>query len=185
MRLLRIFLVLALTALATPLAHAEDPELAAKLKAKVAEMNGMQQAALLLFLDNLAAGAAAPTPEAAAAETPESAIKASLAKFKDMVANKNFDIEPFFDRISEDFTHPVVRDKEGAVSFLRNLNSSGLAEGALAEVEISLEDAEYEIDGDEAEIYPIDISSPFGSVTLGLIGKNENGVWRVTEVDGL
>lgn len=184
MRMMRMFMVAAVAALAAAPVHADDPDPAAKLKAKVAEMSGTQQAALLLFLDNLAA-TAAPAPVAAADETPESALKASLAKFKDMVANKSFDIEPFFDRISEDFTHPMVQDKEGAVAFLRNLNKSGLADEALAEVEISLEDAEYEVDGDEAEIYPIDISSPFGSVTLGLIGKKENGVWRVTEVDGL
>jgi hypothetical protein len=55
----------------------------------------------------------------------------------------------------------------------------------LAEIEISIEDAEFEVDGDEVEIYPIDIDSPLGSITIGLYGKNENGVWRVTEIDGV
>ena len=51
--------------------------------------------------------------------------------------------------------------------------------------QISIEDAEFEVDGDEVEIYPIDIDSPLGSITIGLYGKNENGVWRVTEIDGV
>jgi hypothetical protein len=181
--IVRGLLVAAMAIAGATQAQAQDAELTAKLTAKVAELSGSQQAALFLFLDNLGGGAAAPA--AAAEETPESALKASLEEFKAMVANDKLDVEKLFGRLSEDFTHPVVRDKKGALDFVKSTLGSGVADGILDQVEISIEDAEYEVDGDDAEVYPIDIDTPIGSVTLGLIGKKENGVWRVVEVDGL
>jgi hypothetical protein len=180
----RALIVGVVAALAGMQAQAQDAELTAKLQAKVAELSGSQQAALFLFLDNLGGGGA-PAPAAAAEETPESALKASLEEFKAMVANKKLDVDKLFGRMSEDFTHPVVQDKQGALDFIKNALNSGVADGILDQIEISIEDAEYELDGDEVEIYPIDVDTPIGSVTLGLYGKKENGVWRVVEVDGI
>ena len=184
MTMMRVILVAAMATFAT--AHAQDAELTAKLQAKVAELSGMQQASLLLFLDKLGGAAEAPAAAAAVAATPESSLKASIKEFKEMVANKSFDITKLFANISEDFSHPAVGDKEGAIAFLQGAKDSGLInDDILAEIEISIEDAEFEVDGDEVEIYPIDIDSPLGSITIGLYGKNENGVWRVTEIDGV
>ncbi len=186
MKMMRVLLATALATFAATQAQAADADLTAKLNAKVSAMSETQQAALLLLLDQLEASpAAAATPAEAPAETAESALKASLEEFKAMVANKSLDLEKFFTRLSEDFTHPVVGDKAGAIAFIKNLNQTGVIDDAVAKVEFFIDDAEYDVDGDEVEIYPIDVDSPFGSVTLGLYGKNENGVWRITEISGL
>lgn len=188
MKMMRIVLATAVATLAATQVHAEDADLTSKLSARISAMSETQQAALLLLLDKLeaspaAAAAAAPAP--APAETPEIAVKSTLDEFKSMVANKSLNLDKLLERLSEDFTHPVVGDKAGAVAFIKNLDQSGLINQAIADIEIFIDDAEYEVDGDEADIYPIDVDTPFGSVTLGLYGKNENGVWRVTEISGL
>jgi hypothetical protein len=144
MTMMRVILVAAMATFAT--AHAQDAELTAKLQAKVAELSGMQQASLLLFLDKLGGAAEAPAAAAVAA-TPESSLKASIKEFKEMVANKSFDITKLFANISEDFSHPAVGDKEGAIAFLQGAKDSGLVnDDMLAEIEISIEDADFEVD---------------------------------------
>lgn len=185
MKMMRVVLATAVASLAAMQVHAEDADLTAKLNAKVAAMSETQQAALLLLLDKLDASPAAAAATPAPAETPEIAVKTTLDAFKAMVANKSLDLDKLLERLSEDFTHPVVGDRAGAVAFIKNLEQTGVITDAIAKIEIFIDDAEYEVDGDEADIYPIDVDTPFGSVTLGLYGKNENGVWRVTEISGL
>jgi hypothetical protein len=87
------------------------------------------------------------------------------------------DIEMLFAAVSEDFDHPEVGDK----AELKALASAGLDSGYaddgtcdLANMQLTKKD-----DGTIA-VYPIDLSSPAGSVSVELVfKKDKDNVWRV------
>lgn len=129
-----------------------------------------------------AAGAAAiGSVVAAAADSPEEAVRATVVALK--TALENLDIDSLADTFSDDFYHPEAGDKQTARQLLQMGMEMGYADGG----EVSIDDMEIEIDGDEATVYPVDLSSPVGAVAVELEMKNENGVWRITtiHVDGL
>jgi hypothetical protein len=169
------------------MAHAEASDVTKKLQDAVQGMTTEQQAALLLLLNALSP-ASAESDTAKAAATPPSAkdaLFAALKEFNTPVDGKEFNLEPFLARISENFTHPVVRDKAGVRDWLESMSSSLFDDGKPL-IEFSLEDVEVEVDGNEASAYPIDIDTPIGSVTVEIMAELESdGVWRVVAIDGL
>jgi len=93
------------------------------------------------------------------------------------------DIEKIMAAYSEDFSNYEVPDKDGIREFLEGAIDMGYLEDA----EIFLEDAETEIEGESATVYPIDFASAAGEVTMELTLTKEAGGWLITsmEIEGL
>ena len=89
--------------------------------------------------------------------------------------------------ISDSFAHKgyeyEAADKAGLAEFL----DYAVDEGYLDGVEISFEDADVEIDGDSATIYPIDFLNDVGGATVELVAKKEKGGWKFADmiIEGL
>ncbi len=110
-------------------------------------------------------------------EKPEDAVQKQLEAFKaGMLAE---DIDAIMAPFSESFSHYEWGDKAGARDFLSQAIDMGYLEG----LEVNIENAEKKIEGDTASVYPIEISGPFGSVTLELIFTKEAGGWMITGLD--
>lgn len=142
------------------------------LQARVAELTPAQQEALLALLSGGSDGEA--TAEAA---TPEDAIRSQLEKLGKGMAEG--DIEAIMAVHSDDFEHYDVGGKEEMREYLEQ----AIDMGYLEEAKVVLDDAEFEVDGDEIIVYPVDLESPLGSVTLEYVFKNEGGTWRIVTGD--
>jgi hypothetical protein len=162
-----------------------DDSITAKLHAAVDAMSAEQQAALLLLISTLSDGAAPEACEAGAEETaaagPMEALSTMLPKV--LEAAKAEDLDAIMNLISKDFHQSDVGGKDDLRPFLENIIDMGYVEMYADEIEIITDDAELELDGDEASIYPIDIESPMGGVTIEILGKLEDGQWKVTGVE--
>lgn len=119
----------------------------------------------------------APEAAAAAEVSPEEAIMAGVKLFTEKLAKQ--DIDGLMVAFSDDFENYEYGDKEGMKMFLEQAADMGYLEG----LEVSLEDAEVKIDGDEATVYPVDASGAFGSITLELTLSKKNGEWKITGLD--
>lgn len=104
-------------------------------------------------------------------------IAAQAENFKTALLAK--DIDALMETISEDFYHPEMGDKAAAKDFLEQAMDSGY----LDEAEMDLENAETEIEGDTATVYPLELSGPAGSVTIGLDLKKDAEGWFISEID--
>ncbi|HUW61495.1 MAG TPA: hypothetical protein VMZ06_10850 [Candidatus Bathyarchaeia archaeon] len=124
--------------------------------------------------------ATAPPAVAAVAApvvSPKEAILASIKTFAEKLAAK--DIDAVVNQFSDSFSHYELGDKEGMRAFLKDAADMGY----LDDIEIDLDDAEVEIDGDKGTVYPIDVFGAFGSATLELKGQQEKGAWVLTGLD--
>lgn len=186
-RLAPVFIAAA-AILAAPLATAaQDAELTAKLQAAVAKLSPAQQGALLLLLSDLAG-----TPEAGAAAASADPVKEAraaladaLKQFETASASGQFDLQNFLGRLSDDFKHPAVGGKAGAVGWIESLAPMLFRDGKSL-LTFNIDDADIELDGDKVVIYPIDIDTPLGSVAAEITARKEaDGVWRILAVDGI
>lgn len=75
--------------------------------------------------------------------------------------------------LSDDWYHPEVGGKEVAMDYIEQ----GVDMGVMDDAEVDLESAEVEVEGDTATVYPVEASSPMGSVTVQLDFKKEDGTW--------
>ena len=162
-------LSLALVLTAVPAAQAGVQE---DLQAAVSKLSADQQAALLLLLNSVG-GEAAP----AAGGSPEDQAKAAVQAFAAKGAEG--DIDGMLALFSDDFEHYEYGDKEGLKEFL----SEAADMGYLEEMEVILDDAEFEVDGDTLTVYPVELEGLFGSLTFEYIFKNEGGTWKIVEFD--
>lgn len=160
-------------------------DVAAELQKKVAELSTEQQAALLLLLDQLASASAAPAAPAAeaeaapapAADDPKEACKAVINTFATAAAKE--DIDGMLSVFSDNFEHYQYGDKAGIKEFLQQSADMGYLEG----IEFSMDDAEFEMDGDTMSVYPVDVEGSFGSITFEYILKKEGDAWKIVEFD--
>lgn len=158
-------------------------DVAAELQKKVAALSTEQQAALLLLLDQLGsngAAAEAPAAEAAAApaaDDPQEACKAVINTFATSAAKE--DLDGMLSVFSDSFEHYQYGDKAGIKEFLQQSADMGYLEG----IEFSMEDAEFEMDGDTMSVYPVDVEGSFGSITFEYILKKEGDAWKIVEFD--
>lgn len=155
-------------------------DVTADLQKKVSELSTEQQAALLLLLDQLAAQGAAPAaaPAAAApADDPKAACKAIIEKFAASAAKE--DMDGMMSVFSDSFEHYQYGDKAGVKEFLQQSADMGYLEG----IEFSMEDAEFEADGDTMSVYPVDVEGSFGSITFEYVLKKEGDAWKIVEFD--
>lgn len=155
--------------------HAGD--LTAELQAMVADLSAEQQSALLLLLSELRGGGGSGAGE----ETPEAALKSGLVKL--LAAAKANDLDGIMAFVSDDFDYYQVGDKEALRAFIQGAMDAGYIEMYIDDVEVNTDDAEIEQDGDEYTIYPIEISGPFGSITLEVVAAKEGGSYKVTTLD--
>jgi predicted lipid-binding transport protein (Tim44 family) len=164
-------------------------DVTADLQKKVSELSTEQQAALLLLLDQLAAQGAAPAaPAEAAAAAPaeaapaapvddNAAVKAVVEKFGTSAAKE--DMEGMMSVFSDSFEHYQYGDKAGVKEFLQQSADMGYLEG----IEFSMEDAEFEKDGETISVYPVDVEGSFGSITFEYVLKKEGDAWKIVEFD--
>lgn len=161
--------------------------LTAQLQERISKMSAEQQAALLILLNSGAVGgeAAAPAeaPAAApAAETdPKQALLTGISTILD--AAKKEDLDTVMALVSDSFEHPQLGDKAGLREFLQGAIDMGYIEMYADDTEVSTEDTEFEEDGEELIIYPIDVEGPWGSATLEFVAKQEGGAWKIVGVD--
>ena len=125
-----------------------------------------------------AAESAAGAPAAAAA-TADPAAKALAAAKAFGEALKTQDMDKIMAPFADDFEHYEYGDKEGIKDFL----SQAADMGYLEDLEVNLDDAEAEVDGDEVVVYPVEIMGAFGSVTLELVFKDKGGEMKITGMD--
>ncbi len=155
-------------------------DVTADLQKKVASLSTEQQAALLLLLDQLgsASGEAAAAPAAAApASDPKEACKAAIGIFAAAAAKE--DLDGMISVFSDSFEHYQYGDKAGVKEFLQQSADMGYLEG----IEFSMDDAEFELDGDTMSVYPVDVEGSFGSITFEYILKKEGDAWKIVEFD--
>ena len=168
------------------IAQAEGP-LTAQLNEKIAKLTAEQQAALLLLLNTTTGGDAAAAAPAAAAAAPAAAADPKAALMDGLknvlAAAKKEDLDSVMSMISEDFEHPQLGDKAGLKEFLQGAIDMGYIEMYADDTEVSTEDVEFEQDGEELIIYPIDVEGPWGSATLEFTAKQEGGAWKIVSVD--
>lgn len=117
----------------------------------------------------------------------EELIRSTVDKVKTALESKNIDM--LLETFAEDFEHPQVGGKQEARQLLQMGLESGYAEDG--KVDISHMEIKINEDG-TASIYPIDLSSVAGSVSVELVMKkyettNEKGkkvpVWLIKTVN--
>ena len=120
-----------------------------------------------------AQGAATATAPSA---TPEELIRTTVNNVKKALETQDLDL--LLSTFAEDFEHPEAGGKEE----IRALLERGIEMGYLDEGEVSLEDMEIEVDGDEATAYPIDLSGPPGSISIELELGKRGDKWLITVI---
>ena len=166
-------------------AQAEGP-LTAQLNEKIAKLTAEQQAALLLLLNTTtgaapAEAAAAAPADPAAAPDPKTALMDGIKNI--LVAAKAENLDAVMAFISDSFEHPQLGDKAGLKEFLQGAVDMGYIEMYADDTTVSTEDVEFEQDGEEMIIYPVDVEGPWGSATLEFVAKMEGGMWKIVGVD--
>ncbi len=132
--------------------------------------------------------AAEAVEEAAVAADPNEEVLAAVKEIFNALETGN--VEKVLELISEDFYQPQVGDKDS----VKDYADQGIEMGLLDDVpqtvkdydaKLVLDDAEIEFDDDgEATVYPIDIATNQGSVTLEFVMKKESdGKWRLVGGD--
>lgn len=111
------------------------------------------------------------------ARTPEEEIRIQIEKWRTAMIDQ--DLDGVMVVFSEKFEHFDWRDKDGARRFIQEAMDFGY----LDDIEVNLDDAEIKVDGVMGSVYPVDMSGPFGSLTMELFVTREDGVWRLTGLD--
>lgn len=161
-------------------AAAKEHSVADALHAKIDNMSAEQQAALLTLLETMRGS------EGAASDlSDEEQIEALLEEWKEAVLDD--DVDRFMATHSENFAHDGYEYAADSKAELREFIESSRDQGAWEQVELSLEDAEIEIDGDEASVHPIDFANWQGSITIELVLAKEEEGWLITDmhIEGL
>ena len=93
------------------------------------------------------------------------------------------DMDKFLATISENFSARQAPDKATLAGFIEQAIEAGYIE----EAEVSLEDAQFTIENDVCGVYPVDLMSVAGSVSVELTFTKEDDKWLVTgmDVDGI
>lgn len=167
---------LTLVTLASAPVKAAESDVTAKLQAAIADLNAAQQASLYLLLKQLQGGGGEGAAATATA-SPEEAGAAIVNGFFEAAGKE--DVDTMMSFFSEDFDHYEYGDKEGIKDFLSQAIDMGYMDG----IESSTEDAEYEVEGDEMTIYPVDVSGAFGSITFEYVLKKEGSDWKIIGFD--
>ena len=177
--LVAIVMMAAVVMVAVPV-QAQDADITAKLQDKVAELSLEQQAALLLLLDQLSGATcpAAGAEETAASDDPAEGAMAVVKAFGAAAVEGN--IDGMMDCIADSFDNAELGGKDGVRSFMEEAADMGYMD----DLEVSYEDAEAEVDGEQVIIYPVDIMGAFGSVTYEYVLEKVDGKWLIVDMEG-
>jgi hypothetical protein len=89
------------------------------------------------------------------------------------------DVEKIKLAISDSFNHYEYGNKTQMVSFLSGAFRDGNLDGA----KVALDTAKTKVDGNAANVYPVELVASFGSATLGFdLTKEADGQWRATSI---
>jgi len=110
-----------------------------------------------------------PSDEELIATGTEECLAAAMAK----------DIDGLLEHYSDDFYNYEVGDKDGLKGFLEDAKTMGY----LDNLEVDLDEAETEIDGDTASVSPVILNGVFGTVTLGFDLIKKDGEWQITNME--
>lgn len=172
----------ALVAAMTP-AFAEE-SVASKLMTLVSKMSAEQQAALLTFLTANGGGAAPAAAPAAAAPAdgslipnPSVALAESVKQLREAAIKG--DVDGMIAGVSDKFQQSQIGGKDALKSAIAGLMASGQIQEYAKDTEIAVDKATIKLNKDKAEIYPVDVTGPFGGATLSLTAQLENGTWKV------
>jgi len=83
--------------------------------------------------------------------------------------------------MSEDFSHDSYDYQAPNKAAMGEFIEGSIAEGVYDDLEITYDADVIKIEGDKAEVYPIDWACSLGSATIGLTLKNEGGTWRIID----
>ena len=89
------------------------------------------------------------------------------------------DLDKFMAVYSENYVSVSGEPKASMREFMAGV----FEEGFLDDVEINLEDATTTIEGDKAEVLPIELSTGMQVITIELALQKENGAWLVVGTD--
>ena len=166
-------------------------------EAYMADLSGEQLARLYLFLADFeqnvcdamkamgscaasqgeaAAAPECPAADAAAASPGDRALEAAKAWGAALAEQ---DLDKVMAVFSDDFEHYEYGDKQGIADFI----GQAMDMGYLEDLEVDMDDAEAEVDGNEIIIYPIDLLGAFGSVTFELVFKDVDGAMKIVGLD--
>jgi hypothetical protein len=121
--------------------------------------------------------AEAAAEEAAPAASPEEAALAAAKAWGEALASQ--DMDKIMAVFADDFEHYEYGDKQGISDFI----SQAVDMGYLEDLEIFMDDAEVEIDGEEVIVYPVELMGAFGSVTFELVFEDRDGKMLITTMD--
>lgn len=112
-----------------------------------------------------------------AAAAPDTQVMQAIAQWAEGVKSQKIDqmMAPF----SDSFKHYEYGDKSGVREFLQQAVDMGYLEA----IQVGTEEAEIEISGDEATVYPVKLNGSFGQATIEFTLKNEAGAWRIVGMD--
>jgi ketosteroid isomerase-like protein len=137
------------------------------------KMVGAMCAALVLTLS--VAGCAGGTM--AKGPSDQELLDQMSTEFMAAVAAK--DVEKLIGFCAEDFESGYLGDKAGFKDFLNMAVDQGYFDG----IEIAMDEGELVIEGDTATKYPVPVDGSFGSVTVEVLSKKVDGVWKISGID--
>lgn len=107
-------------------------------------------------------------------KSPEEQIRETLAQWTATLENQ--DVDACMSYFSEQFTNSNWGDKEGAREFIQDAKDTGLME----DLEVDIDTMEITFDGpDRAQLYPIDVTGVFGTITFDVTVVREKDGWKV------
>ena len=136
----------------------------------------MKKAGLVLVVVSamvMVAGCAT-TPEG---PTDEELIQQTLDQFSAAIIEK--DIDKLGAILSEKFSAPEEESKQDFLDFMQ----SAIDSGYLDDAEVSREDAQQTMGEGTCDVYPVDLMSSAGSVSVELHLTKEDGGWLITSLD--
>ncbi len=136
---------------------------------------------LVVLLGALVAAGCATTGGASDAEQ----IDAFLGEWAAAIVAA--DLDKMMATYSENFTHDGYEYDAADKAALREYTQGSIDMGNFEDVELNVEDADVEIEGKTATVYPIEYSIAEGTITIELFLAKEKAGWLITDmaIEGL
>ena len=104
----------------------------------------------------------------------EDLVSATMADWK--AALIAHDMDKLMETYSEDYASTEDGDKDSVREFV----TGAIDQGYLDNTEVNLEDAQITIEGDKAEVAPVELTSDMGTYVFEYVNlQKENGAWLI------